>query len=371
MRIFDLIFSDEDNLKMRDYVTNILDRGFLTNDRFVNRFEKEYALWNRSPWAIAASSGTAAIEMALNAVGVAGKKVIVPTNTFIATAIAIINAGATPVVIDIGPDYMGISPGELSKAIQKHDEIAAVCHVHIGGHISVHFQEVLEICRKNQIPLVEDACQSIGAEFNGRKAGNFGRFGCYSFFTTKNMTTGEGGMVVYHEESDRQKLESIRQFGKSSEDSTLHIGPGSNYKMNEFSAALGVIELQRIDSRIARRREIAQRYQHHLRDSHYNVFKDKEGLIGSYYKQIITSDIVPRTQIEKFLLEREVHLTGGVYHLPLHKQPKMSPWIKKRVLKNADWFADHHFCPPCYPELTNEQIDVICEYLLTLERSYL
>ena len=356
---------------MRNYVTDILDRGFLSNDRFVNRFEKEYALWNRSPWAIASSSGTAAIEMALNAVGVSGKRVIVPTNTFIATAIAIINAGATPVVIDIGPDYMGISPQELSKSIKKYDEIAAICHVHIGGHISAHFQEVLEICRKYKIPLIEDACQSIGAEFNGKKAGTFGRFGCYSFFTTKNMTTGEGGIVVCHEESDGQKLESIRQFGRSSKKSTLHIGPGSNYKMNEFSAALGVIELQRIDSRIARRREIAQRYQHHLRDSHYNVFKDKEGLIGSYYKQIITSDIVPKAQIEKFFLERGAHLTGGVYDFPLHKQPRMSPWMKRKVFKNADWFAHHHFCPPCYPELKNEQVDEICEYLLTLEKSYL
>ena len=371
MRIFDLKFSDQEKLQMQSYVADILDRGFLTNDRFVARFEQSYARWNNSSWAIATSNGTAAIEMALEAIGVSGKKVIIPTNTFIATAIAVINAGAIPIVIDIERDYMSLCPEKLLETLEEYPGVGAVCHVHIGGHMSPHFKKVVDICRKHQIALVEDACHCIGAELNGVRSGNSGRFGCYSFFTTKNMTTGEGGMVICHREGDRQKLQSIRQFGKSSENSILHTGPGNNYKMNEFSAALGIIELKRIDLRITRRREIAQRYQHNLKTSHYNLRQDREGSVGSYYKQVVTSDIVPRLEIQKFLLERQIPLAGGVYYLPLHRQPKFSQWVERKEFKNADWFADHHFCPPCYPEFTDTQIDQVCEHLLALEKHYL
>ena len=371
MRIFDLKFSDQETHQMQRHVADILDRGFLTNDQFVAQFERSYARWNDSPWAVAASNGTAAIEMALKAIGVSGKKVIIPTNTFIATAIAVINACATPIVIDIEPDYMGLCPEKLLAALEQHPEVGAVCHVHIGGHVSTHFQKVIEICRKYRVELIEDACHGIGAALNGIRSGNFGRFGCYSFFTTKNMTTGEGGMVVCHRKDDLRKLQSIRQFGKSPENNNLHIGPGNNYKMNEFSAALGIIELQRIDLRIARRREIAQRYQYNLRASHYSLLKDHGGSIGSYYKQVITSDIIPISKVQKFLSEKQIPLTGGVYYLPLHKQRTSFERIGREEFKNSDWFSAHHFCPPCYPELIDEQVDQVCEHLLTLEKFYL
>ena len=355
---------------MQHYSREILERGFLTNDRFVSKFEHAYACWNQSKYSVAVCNGTAAIEMALLAIGVAGKRVIIPSNTFIATAIAVINAGGNPIIIDIERNYMGTCPRELSKAIEKYSDIGAVCHVHVGSHISTDFQQIIKICCEHQIPLVEDACQGIGAKLNGISAGNFGRFGCYSFFTTKNMTTGEGGIVTCHEDSDYRQLKSIRQFGKSHEDSTLHVGPGSNYKMNEFSAALGVIELQRIDLRIARRREIANRYQDNLKGSHFCLIKDRDHSNGSYYKQIIVSETIPRSKIQKHLLAKKIHCTGGVYYLPLHRQPRLRQWVNEKTYSNSDWFADHHFCPPCYPELTDVQVDQICEELLSIERSF-
>ena len=364
--IFDIHFTPEQRQKFYRYCDEIFDEAYLTNHSFCRRFEKEFAQFADSAFSLSCSNGTAALDMALKALEVRGRKVILPSNTFIATYMACLNAGAQPVICDVEEQYYGLCPKSLQEKID--DQVGAVVTVHIGGHISPDLIDIQDICQKHNIPVVEDAAHAHGAQLNGKPAGSFGAFGTFSHFLTKIMTTGERGSVVCQSEELYQKARSVRRFGMNLEKSTEHLSEGSNYKMSEFQAALGLIELERIQSRIERRRHLAKIYQSKLAGSNWVCLKDSSLSTGSYYKQIVFSPI-ERATLTKELQNKGIPLTGYVYDQPLHKQPFVQK--NQRDLKLSDFpisenFSTNHFCPPCYPEITDEQVEFICDELLKL-----
>lgn len=368
VRIFDLQFDRDFREKFYKGCEKIFDEAYLTDHSFVREFETKYAKFCNSKFSLAVSNGTAAIEVALRALDVRGKTVIIPTNTFIATSVAALNAGAKFKALDIENDYFGLCPVALEKELEnKKYDIAAVVVVHIGGHVSTHFTKIKEICDKHAIPIVEDAAHAHGASFKGKKAGALGSFGAFSHFMTKVMTTGEGGSVTCNDQRLFDRAYSTRRFGLDPQNTISHLREGSNFKMTEFQALMGILELERIEGRIQKRRAIAQHYQKRLQGTSWKVLSDTEDTQGSYYKQVMISPIA-REKVILHFQKNKVALTGGVFFIPLHRQPVYQQQHSDRDFHVANAFAENHICPPCYPELSLEGVDRACDLLLELAR---
>lgn len=365
VRIFNIKYENEFRKKFHEGVDQILDEAFLSNYTFVEKFESKFKEFNQSKYALATSNGTTALESALRVCNVKDKFVLVSTNTFVATAVAIVNAGGTPLPIDIENKFYALNPYLVESKIKEigSDNIAAVVAVHIGGHVAPTLMRLKDICEYHKIDLIEDCAQAHGAKLNGLQCGNFGRFGCFSMFTTKIMATGEGGMVVCNNLEDYQQLRSVRSFGMDLENSLMHYRDGGNYKLGEFQALMGVLELDRIEDRIKKRREIAKLYQTNLNPKKYYTFSDWENTYSTYYKQIVLPLTKSRNQIEDVLNRNGVPLTGGVYYFPVHQQKKFSKDCNVENFPIANDYSLKHFCPPCYPELDKEEIESICKVL--------
>jgi len=360
IKIFDLKFNKKEISFFLKHSKNIFNEGFFTNHTYVKRFEKEFSKSNKSRYALSTSSGTSALEIILRALDIKKKNVLVNSNTFIATGHAITNAGGKIIPIEIENKHFMMDPKDLEKKIKRNT--GAVVIVHIGGIITPHIFEIKRICKKFKVPLIEDAAQAHGSKYKNIYAGNFGDAGAISFFTTKVMTTGEGGMITTNSHKFYKKFYSLRQFGFT-KNKLKHNKVSGNYKLNEFSALLGLIELKRLKFRIRKRNYIARLYQKNLKDSQFKLLKSSDPFYCNHYKQIIISKI-KRQKIEKIFNNNNISLTGGVYYIPLHQQPIYKKQLKKYKLPVTDYFCKNHFCPPCYPELNKKDIDSISKLLL-------
>jgi len=362
VKIFDLKFNQKEINFFLKNSKNIFKEGFFSNYSYVKKFESQFRKMNKSKFALSTSSGTSALEIILRSFDVKNKSVLVNSNTFIATGHAITNTGGKIVPVELEKDYFMMDPKDLKKKINK--STGAVVIVHIGGIISPNIFKIKKICKKFNVPLIEDAAQAHGSRYKNIYAGNFGDAAAISFFTTKVMTTGEGGMITTNNKKRFNKMYSLRQFGFM-KNKLLHDQVSGNYKLSEFSALLGIIELKRLKSRIKKRNFIAKIYQKHLGKSKYKLLKSIDPFYCNHYKQILFSRI-GRGKIEKILNKNKISLTGGVYYIPLHRQPIYKKQLKKYKLPLTDYFCDNHFCPPCYPELDKQDIDRICAVLLTI-----
>jgi perosamine synthetase len=364
--IFDLKFDSEFRQQFYAGCEDIFNEGHLTNHTMVKKAEDEFKKRNHSPYALAVSSGTSALEIALKALDVKDKEVILPTNTFIATFLAIRSAGGIPVIADIEDEFFSLCPKKLKAKITAKTK--AVIVVHVGGHIAPSINQVKQICLDNKLFLVEDAAHAHFAELDGVKAGNIGDIGCFSFHMTKVVTAGEGGLITTSNEGHFNKAYSLRQFGMDLANPLSHIQEGSNDKMGEFNALALRLDLERSALRISRRREIANRYQERLKDSAWKCQTDRDKSLGSYYKQIILPpEQLDRKSITDKLLAKNIALTNGVYYQPLHEQPICKTYLHKDdQFGVSNLFSKRHICPPCYPELSLEDIDRICDELLII-----
>ena len=314
---------------------------------------------NNSKFVLSTSSGTSALEIILRSFDVKNKKVLVNSNTFIATGHAITNAGGKIVPVELEKEYFMMDHNDFKKKIDKGT--GAVVIVHIGGIITPNIFKIKKICKKMGVPLIEDAAQAHGSKYKNIYAGNFGDAGAISFFTTKVMTTGEGGMITTNSKNNYEKMYSLRQFGFM-KNKLLHDKISGNYKLSEFSALLGIIELGRLKSMIAKRNLLAKIYQKFLENSKFKLIQSNKPFFCNHYKQIIISKI-KRKKIEKILNKNKISLTGGVYYVPLHRQPIYKKQLKKYKLPITNLFCDNHFCPPCYPELSKADIEYVFSVL--------
>ena len=355
VKVFDLKFNQKEINFFLKNSKNIFKEGFFSNHSYVKKFENQFKKINKSKFALSTSSGTSALEIILRSFDIKSKNVLVNSNTFIATGHAITNAGGKIVPVELEKNYFMMDPQDLKKKINK--KTGAVVIVHIGGIISPNIFKIKKICKEFKVPLIEDAAQAHGSRYKNIYAGNFGDAGAISFFTTKVMTTGEGGMITTNNRKNFNKMYSLRQFGFM-KNKLMHDQVSGNYKLSEFSALLGIIELKRLKSRIKKRNLIAKIYQKHLEKSKYKLLKSINPFYCNHYKQILFSRI-GRGKIEKILNKNKISLTGGVYYIPLHRQPIYKKQLKKYKLPLTDYFCDNHFCPPCYPELDKQDIDRI------------
>ena len=342
----------------------------LGESKYVKEFEDKFAKMSDAKYALACSNGTTAIELALKALNVKGKNVLMPSNTFFATSVAVTNAGGIIELLDMEPESFSISLKDLESKITP--EIGAVIIVHIGGIISHDISKIVELCKKNNVPLVEDAAHAHFSLKGTHRAGVIGDVGTFSFFPTKVMTTGEGGMITTNKKELYEKMKSLKNFGRHIDDGGIIVNPeGSNFKINETTAnvieegieLLGSIECDRVYSRIEKRTDLLERYQKKLEKTKYKVVRQK-GKRNFYtnYKAIVITPM-DGAWLKKYCKERGISLTGEVYRIPVHEQPLYKEQFSSVNLPNTNYYSKHHVCPPLYPELSIKEVDYICDVL--------
>src|SRR5277367_4941671 len=245
-------------------VVRVLRGTRLSLGPVLNEFERRFAEYIGAPHAVAVSSGTAGLHLSLLALGIrAGDEVIVPSFTFIAAANAIRYAGAVPVFVDIDPVTLNMDPQCVDRAITSRTKALMVVHT-FGSPADLG--ALLDIASRHNLKVIEDACEAIGAEYKGQKVGTFGDAGVFAFYPNKQITTGEGGMIVTGDDDVANALRSLRNHGRRPGDEWFeHFELGYNYRIQEMSCALGLAQLGRIESILERRRLVAEEYDLSLR----------------------------------------------------------------------------------------------------------
>jgi dTDP-4-amino-4,6-dideoxygalactose transaminase len=354
-------FTPEDIELISSELRMLLEAGeFLTLGRHGERLEQEFARYHGLPWAVATNSGTGALEIILRTLCVVGKEVIVPSNTFAATAFAVIRAGGRPVFADILPD-LTLDPSDAAARITANT--AAVITVHIGGLISSATLQLAALCRSRNIPLIEDAAHAHGSNLDGRAAGSFGLAAAFSFFSTKVMTTGEGGMIVTGDESLYRQAQVLRDQAKV-RGGNYHETVGYNWRMPEIQAIMGLTQLRRLDEFIARRQLIAAIYDSALAGVPGLQLMPVPALTRhNYYKYVVfLRGIAPDEISARLKQNHQVPLSGFVYELPLHEQPAFRSYYQG-PLTVAEDLCRRHICLPIYPNLSDEEAQYVAAAL--------
>jgi len=315
-------FEPEYRRKYFDLLEKVFDSHFWSEGRMTEEFEAAFARFiglEPGRAAAVANCGLGLIAV-LEAVGVRGGEVIVPSNTFMATPLAAERAGARVVFADCNRDDLCLSAADLAKRITPHTR--AVVVVHIGGHIAFDIDQIVEVCAAAGVTLIEDCAHPHGATWRGRAAGTFGRAGVYSFYATKTMPTGEGGIVVSSDPDLIDYVKKWRNYGKFD-----YVVRGLNARMNEVTAALGLVQLEHLPELLAWKRALAAKYD--------QIFDQKvelpDGMTSGFYKYIVFD--TPLSEV-----------TGPVFGEACHRI--MGHDVD---LPGTDWVVAHHACPPMYP----------------------
>jgi perosamine synthetase len=279
-------FADDEIAEILALCRQALSSGNLSCGPLVREFESSFAAESRQPHAVTVSSGTDALEAVLRSIGVEGRKVLVPTNTFAATAFAVIRAGARPIFVDLDPTTLAPSPDHIELALDEHEgQVAAFVLVHIGGFIGGSTKDLADLCNSRDVALVEDAAHAHGSLYRGEAPGTWSAAAAYSFYATKVMTSAEGGMVVTNREDVASFVRSYRDQGRDPNDPLINLALGTNSRMSELHAAVGLVELRHLGSVVATRRAVAEWYDYALHDlPRISVVRPADGCDPNYYK---------------------------------------------------------------------------------------
>jgi perosamine synthetase len=351
---------EEDRAAILAQIDESLRTGQLTLGKISREFEERWAAFNGVAHAITVNSGTSALEIPLRAVGVAGGEVLVPANTFFATAAAVIAAGARPRFVDCDPATLALDPAAVRAAIGP-DTVGAVV-VHVAGLITPAIDEILQICADAGIWLMEDAAHAHGSSFQGRMAGTFGIAASYSFYPTKVMTSGEGGMIVTADDRIAEESKIYRDQGKAGFLTNLHTRLGYNWRMSEPHAAIGLSQFGRLPEFIAARQRVAAIYDKGIEATGLQPVAVPLDSVSNYYKYVAyLPDGVDRAAYKKLLREEYgVGLSGEVYEAPLHLQPVFEPWAAG-PLPGAERICARHVCLPTSAVMTDEQAEIVLD----------
>lgn len=316
---FTIGFEKEDTEKLHKYWDEIIGTQQWSEGKFTKMFEEKWAEYNQL-YSVSFSSWAGAALAALEFIDINGKTVLCPSNTFMATPLSVIRAGGKVEFVDCNKDDLCLSLEDLKNKIEEYKPVA-VWVVHIGGHIAFQIEKISILCQEKGIILLEDCAHAHGAAWNGKKPGLWGDAGIYSFYATKTISTGEGGMLVTNSKDLAEFARQYRNYGKFD-----YKVDGLNYRMNEFTAAIGCVQVDRLDDIVDWKKEYANT---HLNPKFNNRVVLPEGMISGYYKYIVFDPIE--------------NSTGKVYDQPCHRIMK-----KSYELPNTDWIADNHWCVPLY-----------------------
>ncbi|RJR24517.1 DegT/DnrJ/EryC1/StrS family aminotransferase [Candidatus Microgenomates bacterium] len=337
-------------------VNKVLESGWFVLGKEVEAFEKEFASYCGVNYCYGVNSGTDALYLSLRALGLNPKdEVIIPVNTFIASALAVSQLGAIPVFVDVDEKTGNIDPAKIEKKIGYATK--AIMAVHLYGQIA-DMKEILTLAKRHQLLVIEDACQAHGATYEGKKAGGFGDIAAFSFYPTKNLGAyGDAGAVVTKNDQLAEKIKLLRNYGQK--EKYYHEIKGVNSRMDELQAAILRVKLRYLDAWVKKRREIVARYNRQLADLPLTLPKEKENRFHSYYLYVIRT--AERDALMGYMKEKGI---GALIHYPapLHLQRA----YRELKYKDGDFPLAEKFCKeiislPLYPQIKEEEVDYVCQ----------
>ena len=348
-------------------VTKVLKSQYLSRGPVVAEFEKQFCRIIQVKYACALSSGSAGLIVALQALGVkAGDEVITVSFTVPATVNSIVAIGAVPIMIDIELQTLGMCPDALNKAITEKTK--AIIVVHAFGQ-AAHIHKIMDIARQYNIRVIEDACEAIGNNYQDEPLGSIADVGVFAFYPNKQITTGEGGMLVTNDEILQHKCELLRNHGRSMNGDLLDQQSfGWNFRMSDINAALGLSQLKRLKQIIQKRREIAHSYGEML-NQYDNIMcpqfshNEKDSAWFVYVIRLVKkSQNYNRDQVMADL--RKHGIQCGRYFAPVHLQPYYQNNFPQLKLDNTELIASQCLALPFYTQLKKTDIEFICDKLL-------
>jgi perosamine synthetase len=340
-------------------VTAVLESGMLAAGERVSEFERNFADYCGTTHAVAINNGTAALHAALLAADIGhGDEVIVPSFSFIATATAVSMTGAKPIFVDVDEQTFGIDPAKVQENVSPKTK--AVIGVHLFGQ-PFDIQGIKQVCESHNLILIEDAAQAQGAMFNGEKTGGFGQFGCFSFYATKNMTTGEGGMVTTSEKAFADRLRLLINHGQS--EKYLHTRLGYNYRMTDIAAAIGLVQLKKLEKFNTRRRKNAEYYDSHISVKGLVTPVVAPGMHHVYHQYVIRlTDEFPmkRADFLEYLKAKGIG-TAVHYPIPIHRQPLYANALEPDTCPVSTSLASSVMSIPVHPLLDQKELTYISD----------
>jgi dTDP-4-amino-4,6-dideoxygalactose transaminase len=359
-------------------VLRVLQSKWLSMGAEVEAFESEFAALAGTKHAVAVANGTAALHLAFQSLEIKpGDEVIQPAINFVASANMTLASGAVPVFADIvGIEEPTIDPAEIACRITKRTK--AVVVMHYGGYFA-RMAEILDVCAKRRIPVIEDACHAVGAQYqerqqrppHGKVAGNLGAAGCFSFFSNKNMAVGEGGMITTNRDDIARRMRSLRSHGMTTLTWDRHRGHASsydvqshgyNYRLDEIHAALGRVQLKKLAKNNKRRGRLVEQYRHRLNDlARWTVpFADYSGGSAYHLMTVVAPDVKRRAAAAQALKEARIQTSLHYPFIPAFKAFKS---CRADELARSRKFAARTITLPLFPGLSASEVDEICKIL--------
>lgn len=343
-----------------NYVMDCLESTWISSKgKYISTFENSFANYINVKHATSVSNGTVALHLALLALGIGfDDEVIVPTLTYIASVNAITYTGATPVFVDSLEDTWQMNPDDIEKKITKKTK--AIMAVHLYGH-ACDMDKILSLCKKHDIFLIEDCAEALGTKYNNLHVGTFGDIATYSFFGNKTITTGEGGMVVTNDETLFDRAVHFKGQGLAKHRQYWHDVIGYNYRMTNIQAAIGLAQLEQIEIFLKRKKEIAEHYKQRLNIKNLTFHESAPNVVHSYWMcSILVSEASLRDPLRRHLENLGIE-TRPVFY-PVHTMPMYSHRFQKHhVAETIGWRGINL---PSFPELTDEQLDFICDSVI-------
>ena len=339
-------------------ISQVIQSGQFILGPIVEQLEQQIAIYCGTKYAVGVSSGTDALLISLMAAGVGeGDEVITTPFTFFATAGSIARLGARPVFIDIERETFNIDPNQIEKKIT--DKTRAIIPVHLYGQC-VNMDPILELARKNNLVVIEDAAQAIGSEYKGQRTGSIGNYGCFSFFPTKNLGGfGDGGMVTMSSEELYEKVITLRVHGSNLK--YYHQIIGGNFRIDALQAGIILAKLKYLDKWTERRIKNAKTYNRLFKEKGVNnkLTLPSEVAPRHVYNQYVIRVKEKRDELRNFLSENDIS-TEIYYPRPLHLQDCFaSLGHKKGAFPESEKAANEAIALPIFPELTNEQLNYV------------
>ncbi|MGA9403023.1 DegT/DnrJ/EryC1/StrS family aminotransferase [Haladaptatus sp.] len=338
-----------------------IEEGQLADGPEVRRFEDEFAAFCGTEFGVATSNGTTALHAAFEALDIGpGDRVVTSPFSFVASANAIRLAGAEPVFADIDSDTYTLDPYATEQAVRKH-EADAILAVHLYG-LAAEMNHLQDIAETHDVALIEDAAQAHGAEYDGRPVGSFGDAACFSFYPTKNMTTGEGGMVTSDRRDVAERAASFVNHGRTADGGYDHVRLGHNFRMTSMAAAIGRVQLSRLPKYNEARRANAAYLTDRLREATVKPPVEPDDCRHVYHQYTIRTE--DRDGLQNHLESHGIG-TGVYYPTPIHKQPAYQHVEHDAPV--SERMADEVLSLPVHPGLTGEDVRTIATAIIDYE----
>jgi len=358
------VFDFKLGIKEKEFVNDCLETSSISQGSYVRDFEKKFSKFVNCDYGISTTSGTTALHLACKTLGIGeGDQVLVSSSTNMASAFSVDYCGAIPVPIDINKETWQMDVTKIEEKI--NEKTKAIMVVHLFGH-PVDMDPVLKISKKYNLKIIEDCAEAHGVEYKGKKVGSIGDIGAFSFYANKNITSGEGGMIVTNSERFAEKARSLKSLGYGKINKFMHENIGFNYRLPNISAAIGLAQLEKIEKIFDEKKRIYERYTKNLQNIKGINIPKIEKWVTRYIMWVYNIYLdknfpTSRDNLVKKLQEKNIETRNAF--VPINKQIVL---IKKYALfqenecPNANFIMQNGFYLPSGNTLTNEDIDYIC-----------